>query len=113
MTRDGFALLVKADYHKTSITQAKNIFLLYERGYSKLIKISSLVNVMSRDVSESFDKKHKWFIADFEEGAQNWTALFIESAYVYPQIKWLYKEYLLTEEGFYLLVVGFTEKKAG
>ena len=38
--------------------------------------------------------------------------LFIESKYQHPQNKQWYKEYLLTRDGFSLLVMGFTGKEA-
>ena len=38
--------------------------------------------------------------------------LFIESEYQHPQNKQWYKEYLLTRDGFSLLVMGFTGKEA-
>ena len=40
---------------------------------------------------------------------QNWGDLFIESGYQHPQNKQWYKEYLLTRDGFSLLVYGTFE----
>lgn len=45
-------------------------------------------------------------------GAQNCADLFIEAEYQHPQNKQFYKEYLLTRDGFSLLVMGFTGSKA-
>ena len=48
-----------------------------------------------------------------KEGCSNLSRpLFIESKYQHPQNKQYYKEYLLTRDGFSLLVMGFTGAKA-
>lgn len=70
--------------------------------------------VTSRQVAEDFGKEHKNIIRDIENiKAQNCavTKMFIESSYKAGTGK-NYKEYLLTRDGFSLLVMGFTGAKA-
>ena len=72
----------------------------------------------SLGVAETFGKQHNHIIRDIEnlisEGVvQNWTyPLFIEKTYQHPQNKQWYKCYDITRDGFSLLVMGFTGKKA-
>ena len=74
--------------------------------------------VTSREVSENFKKAHKNVIQSLETlisqmgGAEKSANLFIESEYQDEQNKQMYKEYLLTRDGFSLLVMGFTGAKA-
>lgn len=72
--------------------------------------------VSSREVANNFEKKHKHVLESIEnlkEGvAEKSAGLFIESKYQHPQNKQWYKEYLLTRDGFSLLVMGFTGTKA-
>lgn len=73
--------------------------------------------VSSREVAGNFEKEHRNVLRDVEnivkEGCSNLSRpLFIESKYQHPQNKQWYKEYLLTRDGFSLLVMGFTGKKA-
>lgn len=75
------------------------------------------VVVSSRQIAESFEKEHKHILRDVENiksagGVQNWADLFIETQYQHEQNKQWYKEYLLTRDGFSLLVMGFTGQKA-
>lgn len=72
--------------------------------------------VSSREVAENFGKKHFIVLRDIESltekgSIQNCIDLFIESEYKdsYGRSQ---KEYLLTRDGFSLLVMGFTGKKA-
>ncbi|MFV3013498.1 Rha family transcriptional regulator [Clostridium botulinum] len=72
--------------------------------------------VSSRKIAEDFDKEHKSVIRNVENllneiSAQNCTNLFIPSTYKdsYGREQ---KEYLLTRDGFSLLVMGFTGVKA-
>lgn len=72
--------------------------------------------VSSREVAENFGKEHKKVIRDIENlmektSGQNWTDLFIHSTYqdTYGRDQ---KEYLCTRDGFTLLAMGFTGKKA-
>ncbi len=90
------------------------------RGYEsiQLINKDGVAVVSSRVVAQDFGKEHRNVTRDIEElisnmgGAQNRADLFIESQYLHPQnIQW-YKEYLLTRDGFSLLVMGFTGKEA-
>lgn len=93
------------------------------RGYESvdLIKIENkdgVAVVSSRVVANDFGKRHCDVLRDIEnlidgvEGTQNCVDLFIESQYQHPQNKQWYKEYLLTRDGFSLLVMGFTGKEA-
>ena len=74
--------------------------------------------VTSRQISDDFEKEHRNVVRDIETlianigGAQNCVDLFIEAEYQHPQNKQFYKEYLLTRDGFSLLVMGFTGSKA-
>lgn len=72
--------------------------------------------VSSREVANNFEKQHKHVlecIENLKEGVAEKSAdLFIESKYQHPQNKQWYKEYLLTRDGFSLLVMGFTGAKA-
>lgn len=86
--------------------------------------MSELINVLnrndslvvsSREVAKNFDKNHQHVLRDVDdlkEGVQNWTDLFIPSNYTHEQNKQEYREYLLTRDGFTLLAMGFTGKKA-
>lgn len=70
--------------------------------------------VSSREVSENFEKEHKHVmqsIRELETSVKNSTNLFIESIYLdsYSREQ---REYLLTRDGFTLLAMGFTGKKA-
>ena len=71
--------------------------------------------VSSREVANNFRKNHQHVLRDIDElkrGVQNWTGLFIPSSYKHEQNKQEYREYLLTRDGFTLLAMGFTGKKA-
>lgn len=75
------------------------------------------VVVSSRYIAERFGKGHNHVIRDIENlinevSVQNWTDLFTESQYQHPQNKQVYKEYLMNRDGFTLLAMGFTGKKA-
>lgn len=95
--------------------------------------MESLINVInkdgqmvvsSREVAKNFEKQHKDVLEAIEKlidgvaensanplNAEN-TLLFIPSKYQHEQNKQWYKEYLLTRDGFSLLVMGFTGSKA-
>lgn len=83
-----------------------------------IINKEGQLTVSSREVAENFDKEHKNVIQSIENlllemgGAENSASLFIEGEYQHPQNKQHYKEYLLTRDGFSLLVMGFTGAKA-
>lgn len=72
--------------------------------------------VSSKEIATNFEKQHKHVLESIEnlkEGVAEKSAdLFIESKYQHPQNKQWYKEYLLTRDGFSLLVMGFTGTKA-
>lgn len=72
--------------------------------------------VTSRQIAEDFEKEHKDVVNNVEKlmggiGKSSDT-LFIETQYQNEQNKQWYKEYLLTRDGFSLLVMGFTGTKA-
>lgn len=76
--------------------------------------------VTSRQIAEDFEKEHSSvvvraienLIKELKGSRQNCTHLFIETEYQNEQNKQWYKEYLLTRDGFSLLVMGFTGPKA-
>ncbi len=73
--------------------------------------------VSSREVAKNFDKEHRSVLRDIDsliaDGvAQNCADLFIVTTYEHKQNKQVYREYLLTRDGFTLLAMGFTGKKA-
>ena len=81
-----------------------------------IIKINNdeVVVVSSRKVAEDFGKRHADVLRDIENiKTQNCvvTKMFIENSYIAGTGK-NYKEYLLTRDGFSLLVMGFTGAKA-
>lgn len=87
---------------------------------NELIKITTnekgQLVVSSREIATNFNKDHKHVlesISNLINGVdENSADLFIESKYQHPQNKQWYKEYLLTRDGFSLLVMGFTGAKA-
>lgn len=87
---------------------------------TNLIKVNNgeLV-VSSREVAENFEKRHSHVVEAIENKMQNLTTgksevkisnLFIESEYEHKGN--IYKEYLLTRDGFSFIVMGFTGGKA-
>lgn len=78
------------------------------------------VVVNSRIIAGKFSKRHDQVLRDIEnliEGLHKIedtliTDYFIKSSYVHEQNNQSYKEYLMTRDGFSLLVMGFTGKKA-
>ncbi|MDV4425088.1 Rha family transcriptional regulator, partial [Enterococcus faecium] len=64
----------------------------------------------------SFDKKHRHVLTaidELKEGvAENWADLFWEDTYVHPQNKQSYRIIYMNRDGFSLLAMGFTGKKA-
>lgn len=70
----------------------------------------------SLQVAENFDKEHKNILRDLDElkegVAQNWADLFWEDTYVHPQNKQEYRMIYMNRDGFTLLAMGFTGKKA-
>ena len=74
------------------------------------------LTVSSLQVAKDFGKEHYHVVEAIEElkkeCPENSGDLFIESSYQHPQNKQTYKCYNLTRDGFSLLVMGFTGKKA-
>lgn len=72
--------------------------------------------VSSREIARNFEKRHDNVLKDIDDlikGApQKLGYLFIKSEYVHEQNKQVYREFLLTRDGFTLLAMGFTGKKA-
>lgn len=74
--------------------------------------------VSSRDVARDFGKRHDNVLKDIDTVVlqmgcpQNLGNLFIETQYQHEQNKQWYREYLLTRDGFSLLVMGFTGEPA-
>lgn len=81
----------------------------------------------SLQVAEVFGKEHKVVlkaIDELKEGvaensadsfdgvAQNYADLFYEDAYIHPQNKQKYRQIIMNRDGFTLLAMGFTGKKA-
>ena len=73
----------------------------------------------SRNVAENFDMEHYRVLraidnlkSDFEGVSQKWRDLFWEGTYVHPQNKQEYREIIMTKDGFNLVAMGFTGKKA-
>ena len=92
---------------------------------SNLVEVrNQQVVASSKQVAEHFGKRHdKLFfeigrmygelVADKKGGAQNGGhPMFYLNEYVHPQNKQTYQEYLMNRDGFALLVMGFTGKKA-
>ncbi|MDD6133269.1 MAG: Rha family transcriptional regulator [Selenomonadaceae bacterium] len=92
---------------------------------SNLVEVrNQQVVASSKQVAEHFGKRHdKLFfeigrmygelVADKEGVAQNGGhPMFYLNEYVHPQNKQTYQEYLMNRDGFSLLVMGFTGKKA-
>jgi len=86
---------------------------------SNLIRITNQngnLVISSREVARNFEKRHDNVLKDIDDlikgSPQNLGYLFIESEYEHEQNKQIYREYLLTRDGFTLLAMGFTGQKA-
>ena len=69
----------------------------------------------SLQIAEDFSKNHSHVLRDIDElkgSIQNWTTLFYEDSYIHPQNKQSYRMYYMNRDGFTLLAMGFTGKKA-
>lgn len=70
----------------------------------------------SLQVSETFEKSHRHILAaidEMKEGvAENWADLFWEDSYTHDQNKQKYRMIYMNRDGFTLLAMGFTGKKA-
>ena len=82
----------------------------------KINNDNGTLTVSSLQVAEDFEKEHRNVVQAIEElkkgVAEKSADLFIESSYQHRQNKQTYKCYNLTRDGFSLLVMGFTGKKA-
>lgn len=72
--------------------------------------------VSSREVAENFEKNHKDVLESIDQlskgVAEKSADLFYETTYTHPQNKQEYREILMNRDGFTLLAMGFTGKKA-
>lgn len=70
----------------------------------------------SLQVAETFEKRHDHVLRDLDElkegVTQNWGDLFWEDTYIHPQNKQSYRMVFMNRDGFTLLAMGFTGKKA-
>lgn len=69
----------------------------------------------SLQVAENMEKEHYHVLRDLDGlkgGIQNWGDLFYEDSYVHPQNKQTYRVVYMNRDGFTLLAMGFTGKKA-
>lgn len=68
----------------------------------------------SRNVARDFGKEHRNVIRDIERLLKNEQThqMFYESYYTHEQNKQTYREFLMNRDGFTLLVMGFTGKRA-
>lgn len=81
-----------------------------------VIKKNKEAVTTSLQVAESFEKKHRHVLTaidELKEGvAENWADLFWEDTYIHPQNKQSYRIIYMNRDGFSLLAMGFTGKKA-
>jgi len=71
----------------------------------------------SRNIARDFDKGHREVLRAIDNivsggVVQNSASLFHETTYVHEQNKQEYRQYLMNRDGFTLLVMGFTGRKA-
>lgn len=70
----------------------------------------------SLDIAKNFDKRHDHILRDLDElkegVTQKWGDLFWEDSYIHPQNKQPYRMIYMNRDGFTLLAMGFTGKKA-
>lgn len=76
-----------------------------------------MLTVSSREIATNFSREHKNVLRDIHHllnigGSKMSRPMFIETKYQHHQNKQWYKEYLLTRDGFCLLVMGFTGSEA-
>lgn len=82
-----------------------------------VFKQSNRVVTSSRNVANDFNKSHREVLRSIDNlinggVVQNCTDLFYETTYTHEQNKQKYRQYLMTKDGFTLLVMGFTGKQA-
>ena len=81
------------------------------------------VVVSSRQVAEHFEKRHDKLLAEINRMYHEYivdgvspkmveTPMFLKTSYIHPQNRQKYPEYLMTRDGFSLLAMSFTGKKA-
>lgn len=85
----------------------------------KLENKEGQVLVSSREVAKNFKKEHTKVVRDIEnlvegiaKSGDTYNHLLMKNEYQNEQNKQVYKEYLLTRDGFTLLAMGFTGSKA-
>lgn len=89
-----------------------------KKNMNELVRIKNdQVVVSSRQIAEHFGKQHKHVLEAIrvEKGYAEKSAdpqMFFETTYIQPQNKQEYVEYLMNRDGFTLLVMGFTGKRA-
>lgn len=81
----------------------------------KTINKEEILTASSREVAEKFEKEHKNVVRDIEKlineiGSELSLSYFIEAEYK-DSMNRKQKEYLMTRDGFSLLVMGFTGEK--
>lgn len=84
----------------------------------KVLNKDGQLVVTSRQVARDFEKEHRVVLKAIDDliaemgVAQNYADLFLPSEYQHEQNRQTYREYLLTRDGFSLLVMGFTGRNA-
>lgn len=77
---------------------------------------NGVATTTSLQVAEVFGKNHRDVLSaidDLKEGAaENFADLFNDSSYIHPQNKQTYRQVIMNRDGFTLLAMGFTGKKA-
>lgn len=77
---------------------------------------NGVATTTSLQVAKVFGKNHRDVLSaidDLKEGAaENFADLFNDSSYIHPQNKQTYRQVVMNRDGFTLLAMGFTGKKA-
>lgn len=81
------------------------VILKNEKPVTSSLQVAEIFNKTHKHVLESLDNLKKGV-------AENWADLFWEDTYVHPQNKQPYRMVYMTKDGFTLLAMGFTGKKA-
>lgn len=66
----------------------------------------------SKDVADFFGKRHDHVVRDIDVLVGLGVPNFGETSYVHPQNRQTYRQFEMTRDGFTLLAMGFTGKKA-
>lgn len=81
-----------------------------------VFKNNNEVVTSSRNVARDFNKTHKDVLESIDRiikgVAENTASLFYETTYIHDQNKQKYRQFLMNRDGFTLLVMGFTGRKA-